>query len=74
MAKLKMGNREVEGEYVPFTPVQEEWNEYRVGSYVIKMKMVVSEIFRAKDETDAVGNPLFLIQSTQLTSVRKAES
>lgn len=73
MAKLQLGDTEIEGEFVAFTPIREDWNEYRIGNFILKTKQVVSEIFRAKDKTDAVGNPLFYLQSNAVSTIRKVE-
>lgn len=73
MAKLRLGDKEIEGEFVAFTPMTENWNEYRIGNYVLKTKQVVSEIFQVKDETDAIGNPLFYVQANAVSVIRKTE-
>jgi len=73
MAKLRVGDEEVEGDLVPFVPIREDWNEYRAGDYIVKMKSIVSEMFRAKDKIDAAGNPVFFIQTSQVTTIRKVE-
>jgi hypothetical protein len=73
MAKLRLGDKEIEGEFVAFTPIREDWNEYRIGNFILKTKQVVSEVFKAKDETDAVGNPLFYLQSNAVSTIRHVE-
>lgn len=73
MAKMKIAEKEFEGEFVAFTPINEDWNEYRVGDYIIKTKLVVSEIFRVKDQLDQMGNPVFLLQWTNPVTIRKVE-
>ncbi len=73
MAKFRIGEVEIEGEYLSYTPIKEEWNEYLVGDYSIKLKIVVSSIFKAKDQKDAQGNPVFYVQSGNVMSVRKNE-
>jgi hypothetical protein len=73
MAKLRLGDKEIEGEFVAFTPIHEDWNEYKIGSFILKTKQVVSEVFRAKDQKDAVGNPLFYLQSNAVSTIRKVE-
>lgn len=73
MATIRLGDKEVEGEFVAFTSVREDWNEYRIGNYILKTKQVVSEIFQAKNQTDAVGNPLFYVQANAVSTIRKVE-
>lgn len=73
MAKIQGPNgQEIEGEFVHFNSVIEEWNEYRVGDYTLKMKVVVSDIFKVKDAKDALGNPVFILTSNNVVTVRKA--
>lgn len=73
MAKFRIGSQEIEGEYVSFTALKEEWNEYIVGDHIIRMKVVVSSIFKAKDQVDPHGNPIFYVQSGNVLNVRKNE-
>ena len=73
MAKIRVGEKEIEGEFVPFTPSHEGWSEYTVGNYVVRVKEVISEVFQAKDEKDAVGNPLFYVQTNPVIIVKKSE-
>ena len=73
MAKENIRGKEIEGEYVPFTSILEDWNEYKVGNHFIKIKVVVSDIFRAKDATDSQGNPVFSVKSQMVITVRKLD-
>ncbi len=73
MAKFKLGDQEIEGEYVKYTPTREDWNEYLVGDHVLRLKVVVSEVFKARDLRDLHGNPIFYIQSGNVLNVRKIE-
>ena len=72
MAKFRLGDQEIEGEYVSYTPVKEEWNEYLVDGHLIRLKVVVSDIFRAKGQVDLQGNPVFYVRSGNVLNVRKA--
>jgi len=73
MAKMNIKGEELEGEFVAFTPIQEDWNEYRVGDYIVKLKLIVSDIFQANDKLDPQGNPVFYVKSQNVVNVRKAE-
>ena len=59
---------------VDVTQAQERWNEYLLddGS-VLKVKLVVTKIFRAENERDQEGNPLYIFQSTNISSVNAPE-
>ncbi len=73
MAKITVGGQEYEGEFVPFNSIREDWNEYRVGDFIVKAKLVVSEVFQVKDQVDQMGNPVFLLQWNTPTFIRKAQ-
>lgn len=50
---------------VPYTPFLEDWNIYRLpDSNKIKVKLVVSSIFRVKELYDELGYPVYLVNST----------
>jgi hypothetical protein len=53
----------------------EHWNEYLVddGS-VVKVKLVATEIMKLDGEYDAAGNPVYLMQSTNVMSVDAPEN
>ncbi len=62
--------REVEGTVMPYQTGREEWNEYLVeDGTIIRMKLVATEIVRLDGEYDPQGNPAYVIQSTNVTSV-----
>jgi len=50
---------------VSYTPYQEDWNVYRLpDSNKVKIKLVVSSIFRIKGRYDELGYPVYLVNST----------
>jgi len=67
---VRLGNQEFEGEVVPFRGDVEHWNEYLLddGS-VVRMKIVAVEMVRVDGQYDAEGNPLYMINSTNVTHV-----
>jgi hypothetical protein len=67
---VRLGNQEFEGEVVPFRGNVEHWNEYLLddGS-IIRMKIVATEMVRVDGQYDAEGNPLYMINSTNVTHV-----
>lgn len=50
---------------VPYTPYLEDWNVYRLpdGSK-LKIKLVVSSVFRIKGRYDELGYPMYVVNST----------
>ena len=73
MPKIPYRGREVDATDVEFQTRKEDWNEYQLmdGS-VIKMKLVVSEIFKVPDEYDNEGNPVYVVRSKNVTVVRSS--
>jgi hypothetical protein len=58
---------------VAYTPFQEDWNVYKLpdGSK-IKVKLVVSAVFRVKGRFDELGYPMYVVNSTNaITPVPK---
>jgi hypothetical protein len=67
---VRLGNQEFEGEVVPFRGDVEHWNEYLLDDgTVVRMKAVAMEMVRVDGQYDAEGNPLYIINSTNVTHV-----
>jgi len=75
MPKINFQGREVDATEVEFQTRKEDWNEYQLmdGS-VIKMKLVVSTIFRVDGMYDDEGNPLYQIKSTNVPFVKSPDA
>ncbi len=75
MAKFNFQGREVDATEVEFQTRKEDWNEYQLmdGS-VIKMKMVVSDIFRLDGAYDNEGNPAYHIKSSNVATVKSPDT
>lgn len=68
--KVKFGNQEFEGKVIPFRGDVEHWNEYLLDDgTVVRMKVVAMEMVRVDGQYDAEGNPLYFINSTNVTHV-----
>jgi hypothetical protein len=70
--KITLPNGEqIEADLVGFRSSGEEhWNEYLLeDKTVLRMKPVVTEILRLEGQYDPMGNPAYLIQSTNVTTV-----
>jgi hypothetical protein len=60
---------------VEFQTRKEDWNEYQLmDGTVIKMKLVVSEIFRIEGVYDSEGNPAYRIKSANLPVVKSPDA
>lgn len=67
---INFGGREVEAIPVEVTQTSEKWNEYLLddGS-TVKMKLILKKVLRVENEFDGEGNPVYVMQSTNVTSV-----
>lgn len=55
--------------FIPVTSSQEQWNEYLLDDgTLIRMKTVVTEIYRIDDLLGAEGDPLYHIKSKNIAS------
>jgi hypothetical protein len=73
--RMPFGDQEVEATEVGFRSLGEHWNEYLVddGS-VVRIKLVVTDIFRIDGTYDSEGNPIYLVKSTNVTAISSPES
>ena len=75
MTKINFQGREVDATEVEFQTRKEDWNEYQLmDGTVIKMKLVVSGIFRIDGLYDDEGNPVYQIKSTNVASVKSPDT
>jgi len=75
MPKINFQGREVDATEVDFQTRKEDWNEYQLmDGTVVKMKLVVSEIFRIEGMYDETGNPVYQIKSTNLPVVKSPDA
>ena len=68
--KVNVGNKVVEGESMTFKATEEPWAVYVLedGS-IIKLKPVVSDIFKLPSRDPVTGLPQYLIRSTNVVSI-----
>lgn len=70
--KMPVGpnGRVVDAELVDVQSSQESWSQYLLGDgTTLKLKIVVTEIWRAVDEFDNDGNPLYIVKSGNILVV-----
>jgi hypothetical protein len=64
----------VEGVEMDFKTIKEEWNEYQLNDgSIIRMKLVVTNIVRVPDQYDNVGNPIYVVRSSNVLTVSAPE-
>ncbi len=67
---INFGGREVAAVPVDVNQTSERWNEYFLeDGTVLKMKLVLKKVYRVDGEFDAEGNPVYVMQSTNVTTV-----
>ena len=67
---INMGGRQVQATPVDVNQSSERWNEYFLeDGTVLKMKLVLKKVFKVDGEFDEEGNPVYVMQSTNVTSV-----
>ena len=71
--KVNIGGEQVDGEEMDFQSINEMWNEYACddGS-VVRIKVVVSKVTRLVGKFNLVGEPVYLIGSSNVVSVTPA--
>jgi hypothetical protein len=64
----------VEATIVPFRGDVEHWNEYLLDDgTVVRMKAVVTEVLRIDGRYDREGNPVYAVNSTNITHISAPE-
>lgn len=68
--QIDVGGKKVEATEMPVSNAAEYWNEYLLtdGS-VVRLKTVVTEVFKVDGKFDAEGNPEYVLRSTQIVTV-----
>ena len=70
---INFGGRQVQAIPVDVNQSGEKWNEYLLeDGTVLKMKLVLKKVFKVDGEFDPEGNPVYVMQSTNVTSVSAA--
>ena len=73
--KINFGGEEVEALPMDINQTNEYWNQYLLDDgTVIKMKLVATKALRVDNKYDQEGNPLYIIQSTNITSVNAPDN
>jgi hypothetical protein len=73
--KINFGGEEVEATPIEINQTNEYWNQYLLeDASVIKMKLVATKILRVDNKYDNEGNPLYVVQSTNITTVNAPDN
>ena len=67
--KINFAGQEVEASAIEVTQSSEQWNEYLLDDgTILKAKLVATNIYRVEGQYDGEGNPVYVIQSTNVVS------
>ncbi|MBI4461493.1 MAG: hypothetical protein HY653_01160 [Acidobacteria bacterium] len=72
--RINIGDRTIEAEDMEFQASKEDWSEYQVeDGHTVRIKLVVSSILKTQ-ERDPQGNPVYIVQSTNIVKVLPPET
>ncbi|EAY57587.1 MAG: protein of unknown function [Leptospirillum rubarum] len=72
--KLNLFGREVMGIPVKVTFSKENWADYTLDDgTTIKLRPIVSDVYRVENEYDMEGNPLYVVKSANMMAVTSPE-
>ena len=67
---MNLGGKTVEAEKMEFTPVSEPWANYRlVDGTVVKIKIIVQDVYKLPTVDPLTGVPQFLVRSSNVVAV-----
>ena len=71
--KIDTNGRTVEAKRVGFKPLEEVWNVYQLeDGTILKIRLIVSEVFQLPDHDPMTGVPQLLVKSTNVIAVQPA--
>lgn len=69
------GGSMVDAELVEVQNSQESWSQYLLGDGTnLKVKVVVTEVWRAEDKYDNEGNPVYIVKSGNILVVNAPDN
>lgn len=72
--KIRIGDALVDATEVGFRPAGEHWNEYLLDDgTVVRIKLVVTSVVRVDGQFDNDGDPLYMVNSTNVMGVSSPE-
>jgi hypothetical protein len=67
---INFGGRQVEATPIDVNQSSEKWNDYLLeDGTVLKMKLILKKVLRVDNEHDAEGNPVYVMQSTNVSAI-----
>lgn len=66
---ILVDGKPVEGDRVPFTPIEEPWTKHKLqDGTIVRMKLVVADVVRLTTKDDD-GNPHYIVKSSNILAV-----
>ena len=73
--KINVAGHEVDASAVDVAQASEKWNEYLLDDgTALKVKLVMTNVYRVEGQYDAEGNPVYVIQSTNVVSANAPQA
>ena len=67
--EIEYQGKMIEVDRVDFMERKEGWNEYQLtDGKIVRIKLIVTTIVKARDEKDQAGNTLYIIQSQNIVA------
>ena len=72
--KINFAGHQVDAELVDATQSAERWNEYLLDDgTLLKVKVVLTNAYRVDGQYDPEGNPIYVIQTTNVVSANSPQ-
>ena len=73
--KIPFNGQDVDAELVDVSQTSERWNEYLLeDGTILKVKLVLTNVYRVTGQHDSEGNPVYILQSTNVVSTNAPEN
>jgi len=67
--KVNLGGELVDAIRVDFTPIKEDWNEYKLDDgTILRIKLVLADVLRTEKYDPLTGDPHYIIKSTNIVT------
>ena len=67
--KINFNGQQVDADAIDVNQSNERWNEYLLeDGTILKLKAVLTNVYRIDGQYDAEGNPMYILQSTNVIS------
>lgn len=67
--KINFNGQQVDADAIDVNQSSERWNEYMLeDGTILKLKAVLTNVYRIDGQYDAEGNPMYILQSTNVIS------